>query len=82
MDICRWALGDVTWPRSVVSTGGKFGFEIQGPWLLTYCKRLPPTALVPLIGTAKAFDDHIPRLVRDEYPGPRAADSTDATGRS
>src|SRR5947207_4261698 len=26
MDICRWALGDAAWPRSVVSTGGKFAY--------------------------------------------------------
>jgi hypothetical protein len=25
MDIARWGLGDLTWPRSVVSTGGKYG---------------------------------------------------------
>jgi len=24
MDICRWGLGDVEWPKSVVSTGGKY----------------------------------------------------------
>ena len=75
-------LVDARMMQWLLSTGGKFGFEIMGPWLLVFCKRLAPTALVPLIGTAKAFDDHIPRLVRDEYPGPRAADSTDATGRS
>ncbi|HXB72547.1 MAG TPA: Gfo/Idh/MocA family oxidoreductase, partial [Candidatus Acidoferrales bacterium] len=26
MDIARWGLGDVTWPKSVVSTGGKFAY--------------------------------------------------------
>ena len=24
MDIARWGLGEVTWPKSVVSTGGKY----------------------------------------------------------
>jgi predicted dehydrogenase len=27
MDLCRWALGDVTWPKSVVSTGGKYVYH-------------------------------------------------------
>ncbi len=27
MDIARWGLGDVTWPHSVVSTGGKFVYN-------------------------------------------------------
>jgi predicted dehydrogenase len=26
MDIARWGLGDVKWPRNVVSTGGKYGY--------------------------------------------------------
>jgi predicted dehydrogenase len=26
MDIARWGLGDVAWPKSVVSTGGKFAY--------------------------------------------------------
>jgi predicted dehydrogenase len=26
MDLCRWGLGDAGWPRSVVSTGGKFAY--------------------------------------------------------
>jgi predicted dehydrogenase len=27
MDIARWGLGEVTWPRNVVSTGGKYVYE-------------------------------------------------------
>jgi hypothetical protein len=46
---------------------GSFGFEIRGSELLVYCKRLKPTALIPLLGTAKAFHDHVPRLVWSEY---------------
>jgi len=26
MDIARWGLGDIKWPRNVVSTGGKYGY--------------------------------------------------------
>jgi hypothetical protein len=57
----------------LVSTGGEFGFEIVGPWLLVHCGRLGPTELTPLIGTAKAFGDHIPQLVRMQYPGTSAS---------
>ena len=42
-----------------------FGFELTGPYLLTYCGRVKPTALIPLLGTMKAFRDHIPRVVYD-----------------
>ena len=27
MDLCRWGLGDVTWPTSVSSTGGKYAYD-------------------------------------------------------
>jgi predicted dehydrogenase len=27
MDICRWGMGDIAWPRSVVSTGGKYVYD-------------------------------------------------------
>jgi predicted dehydrogenase len=26
MDIARWGLGDVTWPKTVISTGGKYAY--------------------------------------------------------
>ena len=51
----------------LLSTGGQFGFEIAGNKVLLYCHRLAPTALIPIIGSAKAFHDHIPRLVWTEY---------------
>jgi hypothetical protein len=51
----------------LLSTGGEFGFEIAGGKVLAYCRRLPPTGLIPIIGSAKAFHDHIPRLVWTEY---------------
>ena len=53
----------------LLATEGTFGFEVAGPWLLVHRNRLRPTELIPLIGTAKAFGDHIPQLVRTEYPG-------------
>lgn len=42
-----------------------WGFELTGPYLLAYCDRLSPTELIPLLGTLKAFRDHIPRVVYD-----------------
>ena len=48
-------------------TEGEFGFEIAGPWVLVYCRRLQPMSLVPLFGTARGFVDAIPRLVRTEF---------------
>ena len=42
-----------------------WAFELTGPYLLAYCDRLRPTELIPLLGTLKAFRDHIPRVVYD-----------------
>lgn len=50
----QWLLGQNGW-----------GFELTGSSLLTYCKRLKPTAIIPLLGTLKGFRDHIPRVVYD-----------------
>jgi hypothetical protein len=42
-----------------------WGFEFTGPFLLAYSKRRKPTDLIPLLGTLRAFRDHIPRVVYD-----------------
>jgi len=44
----------------LLSTGGQFGFVIQGSELLVSCDQLPATGLVPLFDAAKSFTDHIP----------------------
>jgi hypothetical protein len=62
----------------MLGTDGQFGFEVAGPRLLVYCKRRGPTELVPLLGTAKAFNDHIPNLVRTEFPGMRATERSES----
>ena len=54
----------MTW---LLSTDGAFGFEGNGGNLLVWTKRLDPSALPRLFGTAKAFVDHVPRLVWNEY---------------
>jgi len=51
----------------LLSTGGQFAFEIAGGKVLAYCRRLGPSDLIPIIGSAKAFHDHVPQLVWTEY---------------
>jgi hypothetical protein len=51
----------------LLSTEGRFGFEVRGGRFLVYSRKLPPTGLIPIFGTAAAFRDHIPRLVWNEY---------------
>src|SRR5439155_15340303 len=52
----QWLLGQKDW-----------GFEMVGPYFLTFHGRLKPTQLIPLLGTMKEFRDHIPRVVYDLY---------------
>lgn len=61
----------------LLSTGGRFGFEVDGANLLTYCKRVKPDELVAVFGTSKAFADHVPSLVHTEYGGPARPDTGD-----
>lgn len=56
--------GMIQW---LLSTGGQFGFVIQGSELLVSCDQLPATGLVPLFDAAKSFTDHIPQLVWADY---------------
>jgi len=60
-------LVDARMMQFLMDSGGKFGFEVRGPTVLTYCHKMKPLELVPLFGTAKGFHDHIPRLVWNEY---------------
>ncbi|HEY3210863.1 MAG TPA: hypothetical protein VGL18_13945, partial [Actinomycetota bacterium] len=62
-----YKLIDARMIRWLLSTHGSFGFEVNGPNLLVWCGRLRPTGLVPLLGSAALFRDHIPRLVWNEY---------------
>lgn len=45
-----------------------FSFEVAGDQGLCYQRKLSPADMVPLLGTAKAFLDHIPRVVSSLYP--------------
>jgi hypothetical protein len=48
--------------------GEAYAFEVLANQLLVSCKRLRPTELVPLLGTAKAFRDRVPGVVGSLYP--------------
>jgi hypothetical protein len=49
-----------------------WSFELSGPHLLCYHKKLRPVELTPLFGQMKEFRDHIPRVVYGLY-GEQAA---------
>lgn len=58
--------------RFLLGTDPAFRFEACGRWLLCFSKRRRPTELVPLLGTLKAFGEHVPRVVFELY-GPGAS---------
>jgi hypothetical protein len=64
---------DARMEQFLLNSGGEFAFESVGPSLLVSCHRRAPSDLVPLLGTAKGFVDHIPRLVWTEYGTQRGA---------
>jgi len=54
-----------------------FSFEVDGTELLCSCKKIEPMSIVPLLGTAKAFREHIPRVVASLYPSAGGQPSSD-----
>jgi hypothetical protein len=58
---------DARFMHWLLSVDKRLGFEVNVETLLVYSKRLEPSELITIIGTAKEFQDHIPRLVRTEY---------------
>jgi len=67
-------LVDVQMMEWLVATRDGFGYQVGGRRCLVHSHRLAPEALIPLIVAAKAFHDHVPRLVLTGYarPGPAA----------
>ncbi len=51
----------------LVGVDHAFWFEVSGPWVLCSAKRRPLTELVPLLGTAEQFLEHVPRVVYELY---------------
>ncbi len=52
----------------LLEAGAGYAFEVLEDQLLVSHRRLRPAELVPLIGTAKAFGEHVPRVVASLYP--------------
>jgi hypothetical protein len=48
--------------------GEGYAFEVVGDRLLCWCRRVSPPGIVHMIGTAKAFREQIPDVVRSLYP--------------
>jgi len=71
-----YRLLDARMIRWMESLGGGFGFEVSGPNLLVWSGKRGASELIPLLGCAKMFCDHIPRLVWTEYGnGPARPDA-------
>ncbi|MDP9341559.1 MAG: hypothetical protein M3Q23_05505 [Actinomycetota bacterium] len=51
----------------MLATQNGWAYELSGPHLLCYHKRLRPVELTPLLGTMKEFREHIPRVVYGLY---------------
>ena len=52
----------------LMAGGAGFSFEIIGSDVLCYTNKIAPLAIVPLLGTAKAFLEHVPEVVHSLYP--------------
>jgi hypothetical protein len=48
--------------------GDGYAFEVVGDRLLCWCRRVKPARIVHLLGTASAFREQIPAVVRSLYP--------------
>jgi hypothetical protein len=52
----------------LLRNGGGYSFEVVGQEVMCYCNKLQPLAILPLLGSAKAFLDQVPGVVRFLYP--------------
>ncbi|MBI3648507.1 MAG: hypothetical protein HY240_07160 [Actinobacteria bacterium] len=52
----------------LLAHGEGYSFEAAGDEILCAHGRLRPTELIPLMGTAKAFSEQVPRIVFELYP--------------
>lgn len=58
---------DARMMKWLLAAGSKWQYEVSGQSVLCFTKRLRPAELVPLFGTAKAFVEHVPRVVYELY---------------
>jgi hypothetical protein len=52
----------------LIDVDGAFEFELSAKWVMAYSKKRAPSELVPLLGTAQQFLEHVPHVVYDLYP--------------
>jgi hypothetical protein len=62
-----YLLIDARMMQWLLSVPGTFAVEVNGPKFVVYSRKLAPTELIPLFGTAEGFHRHIPRLVWNQY---------------
>jgi hypothetical protein len=62
------ALCDARMMRWLLDHGDGYGFELVGDRMLCWCRRVAPSGIVEVLGTARAFRDRIPDVVRSLYP--------------
>jgi hypothetical protein len=61
-------LVDARMMQWLLGVDGRFQFEVAGSWILVFARRMRPPELVPLLGTAQQFREHVPRVVLELYP--------------
>ena len=59
----------------LLQSGEGYAFEMNGPYVLVYRKRIRPIELTPLLGSLKAYIDHIPKVAYSLHGDP-AQDQT------
>ena len=62
-----WNFVDVGMMQWLLQADHRFEFEAAGHRLLIYSRRLEPNQIPVLLGTAKGFHDHVPRVVLREF---------------
>jgi hypothetical protein len=50
-----------------------YAFDMNGPFVLAYCKRLRPVELTPLFGTLKGYLEHVPKVAYSLHGDPARA---------
>lgn len=74
-----YKLVDARMMQWLLATSGEFAFHTNGGALLVSCRRRKPGDLLPLLGTAKLFAEHIPSLVLHDYGSGAATPAPPAT---
>jgi hypothetical protein len=62
------ALCDARMMQWLLDHGDGYAFELVGDRLLCWTRRVPPAGIVHLLGTARAFREQMPDVVRSLYP--------------